>query len=86
MQLFSHGRKSGKRALPDGQYAKDWSSAQELEAPAEEKENALSRLLMKGLSAISNAWKMLLLVPYLFPSSQETAIRCLSPVRRYLNQ
>lgn len=62
LQFFGHGRTSAKSAVPDGQYEWNWTSAQGLEAPAEEKENALSRLLIKGLNAISEAQKLLILV------------------------
>lgn len=69
LQLFGHGRNSEWSTLPDGQYVWDWTGAQGLEAPAEKKKNALSRFLMKELSAISKAQKLLFLVSLLFPSS-----------------
>jgi len=87
LQFFGHGRNSGNSALPHSQSVWDWTSAQGLEAPAEEKENVLSRLVMKELSAISKAQKLLFLVSWLFPCSQEAAaIRCCSLVQYYLHQ
>lgn len=62
MQFFVHGRNSGKSLLPDGRYVWDWSHAQVLEALAEEKEIALSRLLKKTLSTITKAEKLLFLI------------------------
>lgn len=76
-----------KESTIDGQYVWNWTSAQELEATAEEEENTLSRLWMEGLSTTTKTQKLLFLASMFLPSSQEaTVIRHLIPVRYYSHQ